>query len=203
MQQVYAADKPRLSISGWFHGKEAPPGAEQASIAQLKTTSTSKVATEHHTTSTANGTSNAAATAADIAGAASAEVEPVVKEASAEGNNTPTVGKKRAMPDSTDVHGNTQEHTGADADAEQRQRTGSADTDATLCKSYDAAFVPLPHNVSSTGAQLSAADKKLLEKWINPMYVQRGSMGSMVAQWEKSSCVQLHKFLRQDVAERV
>ena len=36
IQEVYADDKPRLSISGWYHGATPPPGAGSASLAQLK-----------------------------------------------------------------------------------------------------------------------------------------------------------------------
>lgn len=36
VQEVYTDEKPRLSISGWFHGDSPPPGAEGASLSQLK-----------------------------------------------------------------------------------------------------------------------------------------------------------------------
>jgi hypothetical protein len=35
VQEVFAKGKPRLSISGWFHGKEPPPGMEHATRMQL------------------------------------------------------------------------------------------------------------------------------------------------------------------------
>ena len=35
IEEVVAEDKPRLSISGWFHGKEPPPGHENASLSQI------------------------------------------------------------------------------------------------------------------------------------------------------------------------
>ena len=37
MQEVYAPDNPRLSISGWFHGPDPPPGADLASLKQIMT----------------------------------------------------------------------------------------------------------------------------------------------------------------------
>jgi hypothetical protein len=33
---VVAADKPRFSISGWYHGPAPPTGADQASLQQLQ-----------------------------------------------------------------------------------------------------------------------------------------------------------------------
>jgi Rps23 Pro-64 3,4-dihydroxylase Tpa1-like proline 4-hydroxylase len=35
VQEVFCDDKPRLSISGWFHGPTPPEGADKASLAQL------------------------------------------------------------------------------------------------------------------------------------------------------------------------
>jgi hypothetical protein len=35
-QEVVAADKPRFSISGWYHGPAPPTGADQASLQQLQ-----------------------------------------------------------------------------------------------------------------------------------------------------------------------
>jgi prolyl 3-hydroxylase /prolyl 3,4-dihydroxylase len=35
VQEVFSTGKPRLSISGWYHGKEPPPGMEFATRAQL------------------------------------------------------------------------------------------------------------------------------------------------------------------------
>jgi Rps23 Pro-64 3,4-dihydroxylase Tpa1-like proline 4-hydroxylase len=37
VQEVYAKDKPRLSISGWFHGPTPPEGADGASLKQIMT----------------------------------------------------------------------------------------------------------------------------------------------------------------------
>jgi prolyl 3-hydroxylase /prolyl 3,4-dihydroxylase len=37
VQEVYSDDKPRLSISGWFHGPSPPPGADLASLNQIMT----------------------------------------------------------------------------------------------------------------------------------------------------------------------
>ena len=34
VQEVFA-DKPRISISGWFHGPDAPRGADKASLSQV------------------------------------------------------------------------------------------------------------------------------------------------------------------------
>lgn len=198
IQQVYATDKPRLSISGWFHGVTPPPGAEHASLAQLKA-----LPTPAHTTTPEQCDTSNSAVAVAVVGAVSAETDVVdMKEGEAglqpagvdrSQQGTDMVGKKRAMPDSNqsaiqkdDIKGNI-------------ENGGTAGCEA-VHTSFDAGFVPLQHDVSTTGAKLSAADKKVLEEWINPLYLQRGSMGSMVAQWEKASCVQLHKFLRQDVA---
>lgn len=122
VQEVFNPNKPRLSISGWYHGTTPPEGAERATLAQLKA---------------------APSTSADAPGAGAA--------------------------------------------------AGAA---------FEV-FPPLPHAVSEESARLSADERQFLGRWINPLYLERGSIGSMVAQWEKSSCVQLHKFLRQDVAERV
>lgn len=36
VEEVYGDAKPRLSISGWFHGTSPPEGAEAASLNQLK-----------------------------------------------------------------------------------------------------------------------------------------------------------------------
>lgn len=122
VQEVFNPDKPRLSISGWYHGTTPPEGSEQATLAQLK----------------AAPSTPAGAPGAGVAAGAAFEV-----------------------------------------------------------------FPPLPHAVSQESARLSSDEREFLARWINPLYLERGSIGSMVAQWEKSSCVQLHKFLRQDVADRV
>jgi prolyl 3-hydroxylase /prolyl 3,4-dihydroxylase len=45
---------------------------------------------------------------------------------------------------------------------------------------------------------LTAADKKLLSEWINPVYLGRAAERRMVAQWEASSCIELRSFLRED-----
>ena len=37
VQEVFAEDKPRLSISGWYHAAEAPKGSEHATLTQLQT----------------------------------------------------------------------------------------------------------------------------------------------------------------------
>ena len=37
VQEVFARDKPRLSISGWYHAAEAPKGSEHATLTQLQT----------------------------------------------------------------------------------------------------------------------------------------------------------------------
>ena len=37
VQEVFAQDKPRLSISGWYHAAEAPKGSEHATLTQLQT----------------------------------------------------------------------------------------------------------------------------------------------------------------------
>lgn len=118
VQEVFNPEKPRLSISGWYHGLSPPDGTEQATLAQLKAT-----------------------------------------------------------------------HVSADSGpGEQSDAEG---------------FRALPHAVSQETARLSPQERQFLAQWINPLYLERGSMGSMVAQWEKSSCVQLHGFLRKDVAEPV
>lgn len=36
VQEVFTGDRPRLSISGWFHAPAAPDGAAHASLAQLQ-----------------------------------------------------------------------------------------------------------------------------------------------------------------------
>ncbi len=36
LQEVFAADKPRMSISGWYHADSPPLGAERASLRQLQ-----------------------------------------------------------------------------------------------------------------------------------------------------------------------
>ena len=36
VQEVFCADKPRLSISGWYHAADAPVGSEHATLSQLK-----------------------------------------------------------------------------------------------------------------------------------------------------------------------
>eukprot|EP00892_Ulva_mutabilis_P005320 jgi/Ulvmu1/315/UM001_0319.1 len=116
VQEVFNPAKPRLSISGWYHGLTPPEGAEQATLAQLKAG----------------------------AGAAGAG----------------TQGEFEAFP-------------------------------------------ALPHAVSQETARLSPQEREFLAQWINPLYLERGSVGSMVAHWEKSSCVQLHGFLRKEVAEPI
>lgn len=117
VQEVFNPDKPRLSVSGWYHGTTPPEGAEQATLAQLKA---------------------APSAAAPQGGKAAFEVFPT-----------------------------------------------------------------LAHAVSQETARLTDPEREFLARWINPEYLKRGSIGSMVAQWEKASCVQLHKFLRADVAEPV
>jgi len=37
VQEVYSEDRPRLSISGWFHGPSPPPGSDLASLNQIMT----------------------------------------------------------------------------------------------------------------------------------------------------------------------
>jgi hypothetical protein len=37
VQEVFAKDKPRLSISGWYHAAEPPAGSEHATLTQLHT----------------------------------------------------------------------------------------------------------------------------------------------------------------------
>ncbi|EEH57846.1 uncharacterized protein MICPUCDRAFT_2294, partial [Micromonas pusilla CCMP1545] len=37
VQEVFAEDKPRLSISGWYHAATAPEGSENATLTQLQT----------------------------------------------------------------------------------------------------------------------------------------------------------------------
>lgn len=116
VQEVFNPSKPRLSISGWYHGIVPPEGAEQATLAQLKAT-------------------------------------------------TPASPAAGAL-------------TPAD-------------------------FSTLPHAVSQETARLSPSEREFLAAWMNPLYLERGSIGSMVVHWEKSSCVQLHSFLRSDVATPV
>ena len=35
VQEVFAEDKPRMSIQGWFHGPEGPQGKQLATVNQL------------------------------------------------------------------------------------------------------------------------------------------------------------------------
>jgi hypothetical protein len=153
VQEVYASDKPRLSISGWFHGTTPPPGAENASIAQLKTASTRSRSIEH--------------------------LRPAKPPDS---DSAPAkVGQKRIAP----------------------ELDGPEDSNCNIRERYDSGFVPLKHATQDCSTKLSSDERLLLEAWINPLYLQRGSIGSMVSQWEKASCVQLHGFLKKDVATKV
>lgn len=199
IQQVYATDKPRLSISGWFHGLTPPPGAENASIAQLKASPADS------TTAHGSDTGKSATPIAMVAGASAAEIDTMggdtpchaaAAEAPPQGNGV--VGKKRAEPD-----GNHDDNDGIDRGMASAGKSFAGSAGGEAVARYDKGFVPLQHAVASAGAKLSAAEKRLLGEWINPLYLERGSMGSMVAQWEKASCVQLHKFLKPDVAAQV
>lgn len=199
IQQVYATDKPRLSISGWFHGLTPPPGAENASIAQLKASPADSTAAH------GSDTGKSATPIAMVAGASAAEIDTVggdtpchaaAAEAPPQGNGV--VGKKRAEPD-----GNHDDNDGIDRGMASAGKSFAGSAGGEAVARYDKGFVPLQHAVASAGAKLSAAEKRLLGEWINPLYLERGSMGSMVAQWEKASCVQLHKFLKPDVAAQI
>jgi hypothetical protein len=37
LQEVYGTEKPRLSISGWYHGPVPPKGSDLASLNQIMT----------------------------------------------------------------------------------------------------------------------------------------------------------------------
>ena len=196
IQQVYATDKPRLSISGWFHGLTPPPGAENASIAQLKALPADPTPAQQRDAS------NNDTPVAIAAGAAAAELDvvegaaprhPAAPDPSPQGNGM--VGKKRAEPDGNE--------NGVDRNGTSMGKSLGCHTDADVPARYDVGFVPLQHDAASTAGKLTAADKKLLGEWINPLYLERGSMGAMVSQWEKASCVQLHKFLKHEVAAKV
>ena len=49
-QEVYSQDKPRLSISGWFHGPDPPKGSDMASLKQIMVTDLSTLEYTHQHT---------------------------------------------------------------------------------------------------------------------------------------------------------
>jgi prolyl 3-hydroxylase /prolyl 3,4-dihydroxylase len=115
VQEVYTDDpqKPRLSISGWYHGETPPAGVHSASLRLLK--------------------------------AGGSPVDPFM----------------------------------------------TLQRDQEVATEWD------------DSADLSAAERSVLAEWLAPTYLDRRSLRKLVAEWERSSTVQLRDFLRADIAAQV
>jgi prolyl 3-hydroxylase /prolyl 3,4-dihydroxylase len=158
VQEVYTEDKPRLSISGWYHGCTPPEGAEDASLNQLK------------------------------------GVTPLSALAPAESAGEDKL--KSTQPESPGNNACPVEGSGA-----QTSREDIMIGAATLPKGFMA--LRQAGSAADADCELTAEERALLQRWINPVYLGRSAERKMVAQWEATSCVELHSFLREDVAAPV
>ena len=65
-----------------------------------------------------------------------------------------------------------------------------------------AGHVPFPVT-EATGGDLSGADRAFLAAWVNPAYLKPAAWAAVRARFEADGSVQLHRFLRPDLAARV
>lgn len=169
VQEVYAVDKPRLSISGWYHGCTPPDGADAASLNQLK------------------------GKAPPPSGPARGKNAPLDSPGKSGGPVEVGAGGLRSEQDY--VTGNAAPLPGVGTGSQGAGRAAAVPEGSTACME--------PAGAEEADMEFTAEEQALLQRWINPVYLGRSAERKMVAQWEATSCVELRRFLRDDVAAPV
>eukprot|EP01045_Picozoa_sp_COSAG04_P006455 COSAG04_NODE_317_length_16987_cov_33.718025_13_plen_611_part_00 len=202
VQEVYTERSPRLSIQGWYHAAAPPPGADMASLSQLK--------------AGPDGAGPGPDPVAEARFAALAGVErrpdpgapPAAERASAEAaacsDDTDERAKLSAMKlgelsKRARLNGAGEEAIEGALDTDNpkaamievllSQQRGSAV--ATDTAAYEAAWV------------LTAADRTFLARWVHPTYLKDASFEGVRKQFAEEGSVQLQKFLDAARAEAI
>ena len=212
VQEVYTADKPRLSISGWFHGASPPPGADGASLRQLKgqrsgqsgAAAEGTAAGQHGGPAEAHAADGQAADAAvHVSVHSSAEAAAAERAAHSKHGQRTNAAAALAFEPLPHAQRHKQAHNGASGLCAPSAHPHSHNSSLQVDNAADACGQEEHDAEGGEDDSLTPAEKRFLASWINPAYLQSKALRRLVAQWESSSCVELRAFLHEERAAAV